>query len=159
MLELGLEGQVDVFQMRNPKTASQVDHNMCSNWREWAKPGSNGRHRLFQSETRKKLKESSARSGGKGVRRKTRGFKDSRRRAKETRCLQLASEPRLSLQPSWNLTGKRGSITLSVCQCIVSGPKKFQAPIALRSTDLRNKHLISPTGYQEFTTAGSAKTA
>lgn len=93
------------------------------------------------------------------MRRKTRDFKDSKRRAKETRCLQEVSEPRLSLQPSWNLTGKRGSITLSVCQCIVSGTKKFQVPIALRGPDLRNKHLIIPTGYQEFTTAGSAKTA
>lgn len=146
MLELGLEGQVDVFQMRNLKTTSQVDHNMCSSWREWARPGSNRRHRLFQSETRKNWRKAQLEVGEKGVRRKTRGFKDSKRRAKETRCLQEASEPHLSLQPSWNLTGKRGSITLSVRQCIVSGTKKFQVPIALRGTDLRNKHLIIPTG-------------
>lgn len=93
------------------------------------------------------------------MRRKTQVFKDPKRRAKETRCLQVASESRLSLQPSWNLTGMLGSVTLSVHQCIVSSTKKFQVPIALGSTDLRKKHLIIPTGYQVCTTAGSAKTA
>lgn len=124
MLKLGLEGQMDVFQMRNPKTASQVDNNMCSSWRGCA--------RREQQETQvipvrdpRKLKESSARSGVKSMRRKTQGFKDPKRGAKETRCFQMASEPHLSLQPSWNLTGKLGSVTLSVCPCIVSSTKKF----------------------------------
>lgn len=63
--------------------------------------GARGGTRLFQPVTQEK--KSSSRSERKGVRRKTQGFKETKRRAKETRCLpggfRILSEPPAPVEP------------------------------------------------------------